>query len=1048
MSFRQLAETIPHLVWSARADGISDYYNARFLQFLGKSLDEMQGWSWAETLHPDDRQRSIDRWTVAYTSGTDYYEQYRIRRASDGRYIWHEGRATPLRDEEGNIIRWFGTCTEVEAHKLAEARQELLVESISQLLASEDPQQIIESLCHKVMAFLDCQVFFNFLVDEDHGRLYLNACSGIAEEEQAKIQWLDYGVAVCGCAARDACRIVAEDIPSSPDPRTELVKSYGVRAYACHPMVAQGRVLGTLSFGTRTRDRFSTDDLELMKAVADHVAIALERKHVEGLLRDSENRYRELVENANSAIVRCNADGALTFINEYAQKFFGYAAEDVIGRHVSFLVPDQESTGADLSSLARDVVSYPERYVSNINENICRDGRRVWMAWTNKPIMGPDGQVSEILGVGQDITERTRVETALRESEERLHLALDAAYIISFEWDIQRNEVRRSVSRESALAATPYGQPETFEDVVAVVHPDDREQFRANVAAAVASENGEYENEYRIIRPAGEVVWFYESGRVKRDAGGQPVRLIGLAQDISKRRRAEEALRDSEALYRAIGESIDYGVWVCDPAGRNTYASPSFLQLVGLTQEQCSNLGWSNILHPDEIEATVAAWKECVRTGNIWNCEHNYLGVDGQWHPILARGVPVKDDRGNIKFWAGINLDIAEFKKAEEELAAAKIVAEKASQAKSIFLANMSHEIRTPMTVFLMALEQLHQIETTPAARVLLELADKSAKALRELVDDILDISQIEACRVQLSEEPIELISCVSEVTEMFKMAAQEKGLFLTSEVARNVPAIIVADQHRLKQVLINLIGNALKFTSQGGVDVSVRLANNTLAFAVSDTGIGIPENKYHLLFQNFSQVDDSFHRQHGGSGLGLAICKGLAELMGGSISMCNRKGGGSIFTVTLPLKTIPAQTSPHGVPHADKTASPTLPVRILLAEDEPMVRDIVSLALTHHGWQVKTAVNGREALAILQRESFDVILMDLQMPELNGLEATRTIRASEVETEKRIAIIGFTAHASERSIEDCLGAGMDYVLSKPLHFDDLSEIINQCLGI
>jgi PAS domain S-box-containing protein len=247
MDFRQLAETVPHYIWSARADGISDYYNARFLEFLGKSLGEMQGWTWAEMLHPDDRRRSIDSWTKAFTSGSDYFEEYRIRRASDGRYIWHEGRATPLRDEEGNIIRWFGTCTEVEAHKLAEAKQELLVESISQLLTSQDPQQVIESLCSRVMEFLDCQVFFNFLVDDAHCRLRLNACAGIPKEDEEKIRWLDYGVAVCGCSARDACRIVAEDIQSTPDPRTALIKSYGIRAYACHPLVAKERVLGTLS---------------------------------------------------------------------------------------------------------------------------------------------------------------------------------------------------------------------------------------------------------------------------------------------------------------------------------------------------------------------------------------------------------------------------------------------------------------------------------------------------------------------------------------------------------------------------------------------------------------------------------------------------------------------------------------------------------------------------------------------------------------------------------------------------------------------------------
>lgn len=789
INFQQFAETLPHLVWSARVDGVTDYYNSRFLQYLGKSLEEMYGSTWAETLHPEDRPRSMANWTATCASGVDFYEEYRIRRAADGRYVWHEGRATPLRDAGGKIVRWLGTCTEIEERKRAEAKQALLVEAISQLLTSEEPQQVIETLCRKVMAFLDCQLFFNFLVDEEQGRLHLNACAGISKEEEREILWLDYGVAVCGCAARDACRIVAEEIQSTPDPRTVLVKSYGVRAYACHPMVAQGRVLGTLSFGTRTRDRFSMDDLELMKTVAGHVAIALERKRIERLLRDSEE------------------------------------------------------------------------------------------------------------------------------------------------------------------------------------------------------------------------------------------------------------------LYRAIGESIDYGVWVCDPEGRNTYASPSFLNLVGLTREQCSSFGWGDVLHPDDAKKTIAAWKECARTGRVWNIEHRYRGVDGEWHPILARGVPVRDDHGNIRFWAGINLDIAELKNAEEALAKAKLAAEKASQAKSDFLANMSHDIRTPMTVFLMALEQMQQIELEPSAHKLLELADRSAKALRELVDDILDISQIEACRVKLSEEPFKLRFCVRNVVEMFSLAAQEKRLRLTERIAPEVPPVIVADQCRLRQVLINLLDNALKFTSQGGVEISVSSTGDALTFAVADTGIGVPKDKHHLLFQSFSQVDNSFHRQHGGSGLGLAICKGLVELMGGTISMRNREGGGSIFAFTLPLKIVAAKSSPKGTLIEDKESSSARPVRILLAEDESMVRDIVSLALTHRGWSVETAVNGREAVAKWRSEPFDVILMDLQMPEMNGLEATRTIRAGEAGLDRGIAIIGFTAHASERIIEECIAAGMNYVLSKPLHFDDLSEVINQCLA-
>jgi PAS domain S-box-containing protein len=1045
VNFGHFAEVLPHFVWSARADGVLDYCNTRFLTYLGKSLAEMRDWGWVETLHPDDRQRCLDDWAAAVAAGAEYYTEFRLRRAADGRYLWHEGRAAPLRVPDGTIIRWLGTCTEIEERKHATVKQALLVAATSRLLSSDDPQRVIDVLCQEMMEFLDCQVFFNFLVNEGAGRLRLNACSGISKEEAGAIKWLDYGVAVCGCAARDGCRIVAEEIQSTPDPRTALVKSYGIRAYACHPLIAQGRVLGTLSFGTRTRDHFSADDLELMKTVANHVAIAMERKRVETLLRDSECRYRELVENANSAIVRWNADGALTFINEYAQKFFGYTAEEAIGRPVSFLVPDRESTGADLSSLVQDIVSHPERYASNVNENICRDGRRVWMNWTNKAILGADGQVSEILGVGLDITERTKIEAALRESEERLRLALEAAYAVSFEWDIRRNQVRRIMSNEVALAVTPAEAPETSEDVVSVVHPDDRDLFRANVAAALADENGIYQSEHRIVRPDGQVVWLAERGCVKRDPAGQPVSLIGLAQDATQRKLAEEALRNSEELYRAIGESINYGVWVNDAEGRNIYASQSFLNLVGITQEQCSNFGWGEVLHPDEAERTVAAWKECARTGSMWNVEHRYRGVDGEWHPILSRGVPVRDTQGKIRFWVGINLDIAEFKRTEAALADARQAAEQASQAKSDFLANMSHDIRTPMTVFLMALEQLRQIEIDPASRQLLALADKSAKALRELVDDILDISKIEARRVKLVEEPFVLRQCLHEVIEMFSLVAEEKQLSLTDCLASEVPAVIVADQGRIKQVLINLVGNAIKFTRQGGVEVSVLRAGDSLVFTVTDTGIGIPADKHHLLFQSFSQVDNTFHRQYGGSGLGLAISKGLVELMGGAISMRNREGGGSIFEFTLPVKTVAAHNAVNCAPVEGKRNGSAQPAIILLVEDEPMVRDIIALALAHRGWLVETAGNGHEALARWQSEPFDVILMDLQMPKMNGFEATRAIRAGEAETERSVCIIGFTAHASEKTLNDCIAAGMDHVLGKPVHFDDLASAINQC---
>jgi nitrogen-specific signal transduction histidine kinase len=295
----------------------------------------------------------------------------------------------------------------------------------------------------------------------------------------------------------------------------------------------------------------------------------------------------------------------------------------------------------------------------------------------------------------------------------------------------------------------------------------------------------------------------------------------------------------------------------------------------------------------------------------------------------------------------------------------AKGEAEQANRAKSDFLANMSHEIRTPMTVFMGAIEHLLHIEQDPAHRTLLKMAEQSAERLRSLIDDILDLSRIEARGMEIEESEFELRSCVSSAVGLFSLTAREKNLGLETEVAPEVPERVIGDPDKLGQVLINLIGNALKFTHEGKVRVTVLRRIDILEFAVADTGIGIPEEKQHLLFQSFSQTDSSFQRRYGGSGLGLAISKGLVELMGGQVDVQSRKGKGSVFTFTLPLKagsenqrpSLPAEPPIEGPVKEGPSA------RILLAEDDPMVQKMVQMMLFQGGWQPEIAETGREVL-------------------------------------------------------------------------------------
>jgi len=480
-------------------------------------------------------------------------------------------------------------------------------------------------------------------------------------------------------------------------------------------------------------------------------------------------------------------------------------------------------------------------------------------------------------------------------------------------------------------------------------------------------------------------------------------------------------------------------------------------KIFGYSAEEAIGAHASFILPDAEQGQTGKSLPELFRNTGGKSATHRNITKDGEIIECDWYNTTLVNKSGTVIGVASLAQDITERLEAEaqiretmERLQVARGEAEQASRAKSEFLANMSHEIRTPMTVFMGAIEHLLQIDTDPDRHRLLEMAEKSARRLRALIDDILDLSRIEAQGVKIEEREFEIRGCVRSAVDLFAISASEKNLRLQANVAPDVPERVFGDPDRLGQVLINLVGNAIKFTAEGEIRVSVEARGGPLKFAVADTGIGIPEDKQHLLFQKFSQTDSSFHRRYGGSGLGLAISKGLVELMGGEIGVQSRRGEGSVFTFTLPLKPAAgkqiaepqAETPPEL--HARKNPS----VRILLAEDDPLVQETVKMILARGGWEAQTAQTGKEALERYEKGGFDLILMDLQMPEMDGIEATREIRQREAEEgEMRTSIIGLTAHARPEIREKCLNSGMDDVLIKPVQMKDLFAAIDRCFS-
>jgi PAS domain S-box-containing protein len=380
-----------------------------------------------------------------------------------------------------------------------------------------------------------------------------------------------------------------------------------------------------------------------------------------------------------------------------------------------------------------------------------------------------------------------------------------------------------------------------------------------------------------------------------------------MATDLLRR---AEALRQGEEMFRTLADNISQFAWMADETGGIFWFNKRWYDYTGTDLEQMKGWGWRKVHHPDHVERVVDKISRCFRNGEVWEDTFPLRGRDGGYRWFLSRAIPIKDESGRVLRWFGTNTDITEQRRTEDELKAATQAAEEASRAKSEFLANMSHEIRTPMTVFMAAIEHLLNIDRNPDRLKLLEMADKSAERLRALIEDILDFSRIEARRIELEEEPFELRACVLDALEMFALPAREKNLKLEADLAQDIPPIVVGDSDRLGQVLVNLLANAVKFTPQGEIGISVRPVGGFLEFSVADTGIGIPEAKRDRIFQSFSQVDSSFTRRYGGTGLGLAICKGLVELMGGEISFESREGEGSVFTFTIPLKSAAEERS------------------------------------------------------------------------------------------------------------------------------------------
>ncbi|WP_405117167.1 ATP-binding protein [Phaeobacter sp. BS23] len=515
-----------------------------------------------------------------------------------------------------------------------------------------------------------------------------------------------------------------------------------------------------------------------------------------------------------------------------------------------------------------------------------------------------------------------------------------------------------------------------------------------------------------------------------------------LAQ-INAKLQAQQ--RQSQRL-ALVAENANDSVFLMDEEGRITWVNEAFTRITGYRYDEAIGKMPGALLNGDETDtAVVRALEKGRTTGKPFRLEICNRRKDGQLLWLETNQVPMLRDDGTVETIIAVERDVTAAKQYEQQLKDARIAAEEGARVKSEFLATMSHEIRTPMNGVIGMAQMLERTQLNEDQKLYADTILGSARTLLSLINDVLDLSKMDAGEVILSEVDFDLPACFQQTLQLFEPQAQEKGITLDLDIAPDVPRMINGDDRRLRQVLLNLVGNAVKFTESGGIRVAVATSRAgdrlRLRFSVTDTGIGIAKAKQDQIFERFSQADAAITRRFGGTGLGLTISRLLCEAMGGEIDVTSDPGKGSCFSVHMRMQPATGSGLVEVADSAQQAGRSLDGMRILVAEDNRINRLLVEKYLQDEPVTLEFAVDGAEAMEKTPDFDPDVILMDMSMPVMNGLDATRNIREMDI---RQPVIAALTANAFDSDREACLKAGMDDFLSKPINRDDLLAVLRK----
>ena len=760
-------------------------------------------------------------------------------------------------------------------------------------------------------------------------------------------------------------------------------------------------------------------------------------RRAEEAIARSEARYRLLADNASDMIVQVDRDGRRIYASPASHALLGRSPQDVVGTR-----PEDDAHPDDVATLTAMVgrLSRGEAETAVASYRLRRsDGAYLWVEGSWCLVRDAAGQPAGFVASVRDIDARHQAEDALRASEARYRALADT--LPQLVW-IMRAEDGRAAYVNQRFEAY-YGPIGTgLMERHAANHPDDAARMEAACAAAIRKERG-HEVEGRLRRHDGAYRWHKIVMMPIREAGAV-VGWLGTALDIDEIIAARRSLEETSDLLRLAQDAAEAGSWDLDLVAGTVMLSPESARLHGVSTTQPLHLSmeaWKALVLEEDRENAFSAASEAITSRRTFVTEVRVAGEDGVVRWLQCFGRAYYDPSGRAVRVIGLNLDATERKNAELALQAAKtaaeaarLEAERASLAKTDFLAAMSHEIRTPLNAVIGFTDLLARAERlAPDLRRHAELARSSGSALLTVVNDILDFSKVEAGAIDLEHRAFAPAALADNGLSIVRGLAAAKGLSVIARIDPDLPRSLLGDEARLRQILLNLLNNAVKFTRRGSVTLAVRHAGTTAAgetirFSVTDTGIGIPQAKQHRLFERFSQVDNSVGRDFGGTGLGLAISRRLVELMGGTIGVASDDGEGSTFWFTV---TLPRAADVAAAIAAQPVAAPQATGRILLVEDVEINQELARLVLEAAGHTVEVVADGAAAVMAVEDGVFDLVLMDVQMPGMDGITATRMIRRLKGAC-ANVPVIAMTANVLPAEVRQFREAGMDDHVGKP----------------